>query len=66
MAVAWVEPIESMLQACSLVSFDLAVVKAGCIVSDDQGSLRFAMKVLAYPLFMLILAIWMVAMGSCG
>ncbi|CAE8630546.1 unnamed protein product [Polarella glacialis] len=49
LSIVWEAPVKTVMDILALMSFDLDMVKAPCLVGNDSTVVKFIMQMLAYP-----------------
>ncbi|CAE8604277.1 unnamed protein product, partial [Polarella glacialis] len=57
LAIIWVEPVKSVMDALSFITLDIDVMKATCFMQSDNVAVKFIMQMLAYPFLLTILLV---------
>ena len=64
--IVWVEPVLSVLNFLSLLAFDIKVVRAECALGEDRPVSNYALRLLVYPFFALLLLLSLKALQALG
>ena len=64
--INWIEPVKSILSITALLAFDFDVVNMSCFVHTDDPVMKFTMRLLVYPCFVVALVLTAAAYRLCG